>query len=187
MQVDRPIVIAVILFVVGLLVFFLVMPQYKTFTSLQTELATKIAEYNAEYDYYAAIGKAYYDLQAKKDDIKKIDDALPQDPDTGRIVYNLQKMASESGLMVKSLFLSKSSQGTSQAAKSSMKDISFSMNVLGDYHSLQTFLIAMEKSSRLFEVTNISFGSASQIPQGSGQFQSQQAYSFSLEIKTHSY
>lgn len=190
MQIDRPIAIAVICFAVLLLVYFLVMPEYKIFRSLQAQLAEKTAEYNAEHDYYATISRVYFDLQSKKDDIKKIDDALPSDPNLGKLVYFIQRAASESGLMVKSLFLSKSSQVSTQNTKNAVntiKEISFSTNMLGDYHSLQSFLIALERSARLFEVTNISFGSASQIPQESGQFQAQQTYSFSLEIKTHSY
>ena len=82
MQIDRPIAIALTLFIILLLVFFLVVPEYKTFGRLQTELGEKKAEFNAEYDYYAAITKTYYDLQSRKEDIRKIDDALPQDPES---------------------------------------------------------------------------------------------------------
>ena len=84
MQIDRPITIALILFIILLLVFFLVVPEYNTFKNLQTELGEKTAEYNAEYDYYHAISKTYYDLQSHQDDIQKIDDALPTDPDSGK-------------------------------------------------------------------------------------------------------
>ena len=48
MQIDRPIAIALILFIILLLVFFLVVPEYNTFKSLQTQLGEKKAEYNAE-------------------------------------------------------------------------------------------------------------------------------------------
>ena len=52
MQIDRPISIALILFAVLLLAYFLVIPEYNTFTSLQTQLGEKTAEYNAEVDYH---------------------------------------------------------------------------------------------------------------------------------------
>ncbi|MGA2418060.1 MAG: type 4a pilus biogenesis protein PilO [Candidatus Staskawiczbacteria bacterium] len=189
MQIDRPIAIALILFIVLLLVFFLVMPEYQAFGKLQSELGEKKAEFNAEFDYYAAITKTYYDLQSRADDIKKIDDALPQDSELGKLIYFLQKTAGENGMMIKDLFLSKSSLGAQISTTSNVKDIVFSTDLLGNYSSLEKFMIALEKSSRLFEVTNISFGSGSQSPLKSSQtqFQIQQTYSFNLQIKTHSY
>jgi len=179
MQIDRPIIIALILFVTLLLVYFLVMPEYNTFKSLQVELGEKKAEYNAEYDYYAAIDVTYFGLQDRADDIKKIDNALPETPELGRTIYYLQKTATDNNLIVKNLFLSKSSQSVSPSGNinnSNVKDIIFSMNLLGEYPALGEFIMSLEKSSRLFEITDISFSSPSGPP-----------YNFSLQIKTHSY
>jgi Tfp pilus assembly protein PilO len=173
MNIDRPIAIALMLFIILLLIFFLVVPEYKTFEKLRAELGEKKAEFNAEFDYYAAIAKTYADLQGRKDDIKKIDDALPQDPALGKLIYFLQQTAKADGLIMKDLFLSKSSASSANADVSSVKDVVFSMDLLGDYMSLENFIISLEKSSRMFEITNISFGSTSG--------------SFNLQIKTHSY
>lgn len=195
MKFDRPIAIAVTLFVILLLVFFFVMPEYKTFIGLQTQLGEKRAEYQAEFDYYAAISQMYFKLQGRSDDVKKIDDALPTNPDIGGVVYNLQQAATGSGMMVKDLFLSKSSSNnagsTGIGADNNVKDMVFSIDLLGDYSSLEKFIVSLEKSSRIFEVTSITFGSASEASSGSSstqsQFQIQQIYSFNLQIKTHSY
>jgi len=190
MQIDRPIAIALTLFIILLLVFFLVVPEYNTFGKLQTQLGEKKAEFNAEFDYYAAISKVYFDLQGRQDDIKKIDDALPSYPSLGNLIYFLQKTAKDNGLMVKDLFLSKSSQGSAGSNVSdNVKDIVFSINLLGDYASLEGFAVSLEKSSRILEITNISFGSASapSLESSQSQFQIQQTYSFNLQIKTHSY
>ena len=190
MQIDRPIIIALILFVVLVLVFFLVIPEYGTFRDLQSKLAVKTAEYNAQKDYYAAVAKTYFDLQSRQEDINKIDDSLPQDPDIGQTIYYLQKTASDNSMIIKSLFLSKASgQINTQAGKGSVKDIVFSMNLLGDYQSLGKFLSALERSDRIFEVTSISFGSSSQTPAGQdqAQFRSQDTFSYNLEIRAHSY
>jgi len=177
MQIDRPIAIALTLFIILLLIFFLVVPEYNTFKQLQTELGEKTAEFNAEFDYYAAITKTYFDLKSRQDDVKKIDDALPQNSDFGENIYFLQETARASGLTVKDLFLSKSSLSNAGTnITGNVKDIVFSIDVLGDYTSLDNFIISLEKSSRIFEITNISFDSASKPP-----------YSFSLQIKTHSY
>lgn len=190
MTVDRPIAIALILFIVLLIVFFLVVPEYKTFASLQTELGEKKAEFNAEFDYYASIAKIYFELQSRKEDLAKIDDALPKDSNLGQLIYFFQKTAAENGIMVKDLFLSKTSPNNiSEEGGSSVKDIIFSMDLIGEYSSLENFLVALEKSSRLFEVTNISFGSAlqSSLQPDQQQFQAEGISNFSLQVKTHSY
>jgi len=178
MHIDRPISIALILFIILLMVFFLVVPEYKTFAELQTDLGKKKAEFDAEFDYYAAITKVYDDLQIRSEEIKAVDDALPQDPTFGKLVYFLQLTAEGNGLTVKDLFLSKTSSGSVESnGEEGVRDVIFSIDLIGSYSSLESFIVSMEKSSRIFEVTNISFGSAS----GS------QLGNFSLQIKTHSY
>lgn len=173
MQIDRPIAIALTLFIILLLMFFLVVPEYRTFIKLQSDLGRKIAEYHAEFDYYAAIAKTYYDLQSHQSDIKKIDDALPEEPALSNLIYFLQKTAKGNGLFTKDLFLSKSSINKTASSDNDVKNLIFSMDLLGNYKSLENFIIALEKSSRIFEITNISFSSGTN--------------SFSLQIKTHSY
>lgn len=191
MNIDRPITIAITLFIILILIFFLVKPEYNKFRTLQQTLGEKIAEFNAEYDYYSAIDTTYYEIQSHKDALQKIDDALPSDSSMGQLVYFLQKKGTDSGVVIKSLFLSKSSA----AAGSSVKDVGFSLNLLGSYDSLGTFIRSLESSSRIFEVTSISFNSdasAASTPAAAGagskaQFQIQQIYSFNVELKTHSY
>ena len=186
MQIDRPITIALTLFIIMLLVFFLVVPEYRTFKSLQQDLGQKTAEFNAEYDYYNAIDATYFELQNHLEDVKKIDDALPVDSNLGRLVYALQKSGNENGIIINNIFLSKSaSTGVGQG----VKDLGLSVSLLGSYASLGDFIRSLEKSSKIFEISSISFGAGS----GGGslgsqsQFQIQQIYSFNLEIKTYSY
>jgi Tfp pilus assembly protein PilO len=177
MHIDRPIAIALILFTILLLVFFLVMPEYNKFKSLQSELGEKRAEYNAEHVYYNAIAETYAELQSRKDDVQKIDNALPESTDFGEVIYYLQQTAKENGLVVKNLFLSKLSSPEAQTgANNTVKDIIFSIDLSGDYPSLLGFMADLEKSARMFEINSISFGSAVKPP-----------YSFSLQIKTYSY
>jgi Tfp pilus assembly protein PilO len=216
MQIDRPIAIALILFIIVLLIFFLVMPEYKKFQSLQTELGEKKAEFNAEFDYYNAIANTYSKLQNYQQELKTIDNALPAESNLGNLVYFLQKQASESGIIIKSLFLSKSSSSPSfsssppispstshsvalqntmgqNTTEQNVKELGITVSLLGSYNSLGGFIRSLEKSSRLFEVPSISFSSGSQESNSSGtpglksQFQTQQMFSFNLQLKTHSY
>ncbi|MFA6190373.1 MAG: type 4a pilus biogenesis protein PilO [Candidatus Staskawiczbacteria bacterium] len=176
MTIDRTIAIGLIVIIILSLVFFLVVPEYNKFKQLQAELSEKRGEYAYQHDYYANIDKVYADLQSRKDDIAKIDTALTSDPNLGQTVYSLQEMANNSGLIIKNLFLSKSSGGSNDSSNKTVKEIIFSISLLGNYPSLGGFLISLENSSRIFEITSISFGSNSEPP-----------YDFNLQIKTYSY
>jgi len=173
MQVDRPIIIAIVFFAILILVMFLVMPEFNNFKQLQIDLGGKIAERDAKHDYYATIEKIYSDLYERQEDLVKIDDALPSESSLGKVIYFIQESARESALMLKDLSVSQTSGG----ANSSVKDISLTTNVAGSFSSLENFLKALEKSSRIIEITNISFGA---VEQGAVQ-------NFSLQIKTFSY
>jgi Tfp pilus assembly protein PilO len=183
MRIDKPILIALILFITVLLAYFLVFPAYQKFKELQTELGIKQAEYNAEFDYYSSITRTYYDLKSYEEDVKIVDDALPSDPSFGRLIYYFQEQSSESGLILRDLFLSKSSGSSS---KSAVKSLTFSLTLIGNYSSLENFLASLEKSAKLFEVTSISFGSGNASSQGT-QFRTQNIFTFSLQVNTYIY
>ncbi|OGZ83618.1 MAG: hypothetical protein A2599_02370 [Candidatus Staskawiczbacteria bacterium RIFOXYD1_FULL_39_28] len=192
MQIDRPITIAVIIFAVLLATFFFVVPKYKNLKNLQAELGQKNAEYLSKFEYYAQIKENYDKLQKRKSEIKKIDEALPKTADFGQLIYYFQKKTAENGLTLKSLGLSQSS------ATGNIKNIIFSLNLSGDYFALENFISSLEASNRLFEISNISFGSPSQpsVPQtelqegGGGataQFQTPGIFNFTFQVKTFSY
>jgi Tfp pilus assembly protein PilO len=169
MAIDRTIIIVLIAFITIGLVFFLVLPEYREFKDLQKELTDKKAEYAKQYDYYNAIDNIFYDLQGQKSDLAKIDSALPKDSKLGEIINFLQRTIKDNNLTSRNLFFSKSSG-------KSVKSISFSIDLEGDYESLKEFMRALEESARIFEITNISFKSSAQPP-----------YKFNLQIKTYTY
>jgi len=198
MKIDRPITIAICFFAILLLVYFLLMPEYNTFKNLRLELGKKRAEYNAEYQYFSEIAMLYAQIQSRQEELQKIDDALPIGSNFSNLVYYFQNQASADGLTVKSLFLSKSSSTdaktsaknkTSSQTQGEMKDIVFSLNMMGSYSSLENFIVSLEKSARLFEIANISFGSAVVLAasEPEAQFQTEQTYNFVLDVLTHSY
>ncbi len=188
MDFDRPITIAVIFFIILILMYFLVLPAYNNFKDLQIKLGEKKAEFNAKYAYYSEVAKVFYQLEERKDSVKVIDDALPDNPSFGRLMYFFQEKAKENGLIVKDLFLAKYALGSQT---STVKEIVFSFNITGTYVALKNFILSLEKSARLFEITSISFSStqaslntpATQLP----QFQIGETYSFKMEVITHSY
>lgn len=194
MAIDRPITIAIIIFIIILLMYFFAVPKYYEFRDLQVKLSKAEAEYNGKFAYYSEVSKVFRELEDRKESLDKIENAIPPKPQLADLIYFLQQKSSESGLIVKNILLTKISSVTSE---SSIKEIIFSLDSLGNYQSLKNFLSLIEGSSRLFEVDNISFGSQviNQSSQKSPIVQSlptqtsllQETYSFRLEIKTHSY
>jgi Tfp pilus assembly protein PilO len=199
MKINRPILIALFIIAATILTYFFVMPSYRAFKKNQGELSYKKAEYVAKRDYYADITNLPYALQSRKDDIEKIDDALPVGSNFGQLIYYFQKQAADSGLIMKGLFISQSSLAN---VKKSGGEISLSISLMGFYSALENFLTNLESSSRLFEVTGMSFGSSSPASStttstskssstsssvAETQFEGDGPRSFSLQIKTHSY
>ncbi|TSC95037.1 MAG: hypothetical protein CEN87_49 [Parcubacteria group bacterium Licking1014_1] len=191
MEIDRPIAIAIMLFIILLLMFFLVVPKYQVFKDLQIKLGEKKAEFSAKYAYFAEITRVFYELDSRKDSLRTVDDVLPANPFFGKLAYFFQKTAAENGLIVKDLFLTRYSP-TNQ--ESDIKEIVFSFNLAGSYSALKNLILSLEKSSRLFEFTNISFSSSSEAlseapAKTPTQSQAQQArsFSFTLEVKAYSH
>ena len=178
MKFSRPIFIVLIILATLFLVFFFVIPEYQVFSGLQTQLVEKTAQYNAANSYYNAITQTYTNLQAHQSDLTKIDSALPANSDVGGLIYFLQGAATTNGLLTQNLFLSTPAASTPTSPANTIKNIVFLMSVSGDYASLQKFITTLEQSSRLFEITSISFG---------GSTQTQKSTNFSLQIVTHSY
>jgi Tfp pilus assembly protein PilO len=172
MFIDRTIIIALIFAAIIFMVYLVVLPEYKEYKELQIKLGEKIAEAAQKYDYYAAVDKAYYELQSKKEELKNIDSALQKNSDFGKVMYFLNETAKESNFVVRNLLLSKSGASSDQ----SVKNINFSMDLTGDYDALKYFMKKIEESSRIFEITSISFQSGGGVP-----------YNFNLQIKTYSY
>lgn len=185
MEIDKPTIIAIILLAVILLSFFLVVPKYKQFKDFQMQVGIKTAEYENKYAYYSEIARLTRELENRKDILDKIDIALPSDPTYSSIVYFLQKKAGENGIFLKSVNLSKGLL----AEQEGVKEIGFSLNMMGDYTSLKNFIDSLEGSSRIFELNSISFSSAINPQQEtkSSETGGAEAYSFQVQIKTNSY
>ncbi|MBI1866391.1 MAG: type 4a pilus biogenesis protein PilO [Candidatus Staskawiczbacteria bacterium] len=193
MAVDRPITIAVIIFIIILLMYFFVAPKYYEFRDFQVKLGNAQAEYNGKFAYYSEVVRIFSELENSKESLDKIENAIPLKSQLADLIYFFQQKSTESGLIAKSILLTKFSPVTSE---SNMKEIVFSLDLLGNYQSLKNFLSLIEGSSRLFEVNNIFFGSQAtnqppttpiSQPLPANASLAQESYSFRLEIKTHSY
>ena len=173
--IDRPIAIAIIVFLALLAGFYLTLPKYRQFRDLQTELSKKEAEFKGKAAYFSQVNYTLREIKKDPETLTKIDTALPENFSLDSLIYFLQKKTAENGLIFKKAMLTRAS---AVEKGSTLKEAYFSLELLGSYASLKNFLSALEKSSRLIEVENITFNS---------QQKFQQTYSFNIIIKVNSY
>ncbi len=167
--VDKPIVIAVILFIALILVFYMVMPQYNEFRGLLIKVGEKTAERDSKAAYYANITDTYYKLQQYSEGLKKLDTALPQTFNVSELLNLLYKKSVDSGIAIQNISIS--SPGNVPDMKIKMTNVV--LGLVGDYPSLDDFLTSLEISARLIEGENISFASiipSAANPKGEGAF-----------------
>lgn len=192
MEINKP-VSAIIVLIIALMVFFLfALPKYQESNELETELAQKEARYEGLVNYNLTLSNLLKSIEEKQDVLAKIDSALPPDPSLAPIVYFVQQKADQSQLAVKSITFSQVApqvygQVLSQDSNNKeVKSIIFSVDIFGSYQGLKKFLLSLERSSRLFEVNSIAFGS--EALNGTAKSKNAlQAYDFKLEIKTQAY
>ena len=175
MEIDRPIAIAVILFITLGLGFFVVAPKYQGFKDLQIKISEQEAELKGKTKYFLEIVKAFEKLKENKESIEKIDSALPPEFSLSSLVNLLQQKTAENGLIFQRINLHKILPIT-EGRK--IQENHFFLEVSGAYSSFRNFLSSLEKSSRLIEIESISFTSRKEI---------EGFYSFKLTIRVHSY
>lgn len=181
MELDKPITIAVILFAILVLSFYLVLPKYQEFQDLLTKLGQKEAEFEGKSAYFVEVTRVHKELMLYKDSLEKIDNALPKKFSLANMVNLLYKKSGESGLALVSASVSKAA---SVGTDTGVKEMAVSLQVLGTYESLERLVGLLENSARLIEGENVSFSVP--IPTAES-FDAQKGYPISLEIKAYSY
>lgn len=191
MEINKPIS-SVLIFIIALVMLFLfVIPKYGESVSLEGILNERRAEYSGKSQYYTDIYETLRSIKEKKEVVEKIDSALPANVSFAQLVYFLQKKAVESGLVSRSVGFSqvasaaqtKASGGA--GASNELKIVSLTVNLLGNYQGIKNFVMALEKSSRIFEVASISFGPADLLQASNPD--SLQVYNIRMELKTYTY
>ncbi len=161
-----------IFFILGLGVG-LIWPKYQDFKSLELEVSQKKSELKSKKEYLASLESAFQELEKHKDNLSKIESALPSDQSLPSLFDFLQRTSAQSGLILVDIgpVTVSSPKGTT------LKESGFNLSLSGSYSSLKNFLPVLEKSARLIEVEKISFSSA----------KGEEPFSFNLLIKIHSY
>lgn len=181
MKINNP-ATTVILFIAGLaIIFFSVVPRYQEYTYLESKLPEVQAQYADRLNYYKQLTNTISKIESDGDFLKKMSSALPQTDSTSEIINFLQNETAKDHLNIQAISFSK----TSEPANTNIKNIGFVVDLSGEYANFKNFIHALDTSSRLFEIVNISF--ESQIPSEGSSSPDQSGKYYKVEVMTHSY
>ncbi|MBU2539789.1 type 4a pilus biogenesis protein PilO [Patescibacteria group bacterium] len=181
MEIDRSIIIAIIIFITLVSIFYLVSPKYRELQGVLLEVGKKEVEFESKSAYFIEITSVYKELMNYQDSLNKIETALPSKFSLPSLVNFLYKKGAESGVVIKRVSAGKSSP---VGKETNIKETSLSLSIIGSYTSLENFITSIEKSARLIEGENISFSIGLPTTENS---QPSQNYPIDLQIKVYSY
>lgn len=181
MEIDKPIAVAIMLFIVLVLAFYLVTPKYKIFQDLLIKLGAKEAEFQGKSAYFIEVTETYKELMQEQDSLKKIETALPDKLSLALLVNFLYKKSSENGIIIRQLSILKSS---SPDKETGIKETNLSLNLFGSYEAFKKFLSSVEKSARLIEGEGFAF---SITPSSLANPVVLETFPIKLDIKVRSY
>lgn len=181
MEIDKPITTAIVLFLSLVAIFYLVMPKYNAYQDIMKKIGIEEAKFNGQDAYYSAINKNYNQLMQYKDNLSKIDEALPSKSAFSLLMNLLYKKSADSGIVIQSI------SGTNTQAAGpgkSVKEIDLSLSLSGSYPAFKNFLYSLEKSARIIDNQDFNFSVAQPSSQNPNP---QSVYPIKLDIKVHSH
>jgi len=183
-MVKNPLLISGIFLIISLVFgLTLVWPKYQDFIDLRKKIEGKKIELKTQANYFEDLQKISKELKKYQSQISKIDSALPEKISLPEVLNFLQKISSQSGLLLKNISPTKIALEVEKPKEEEIKIIKgpgiketkINLSLTGDYPSFKNFLSLLEKSARLFEIESISLSS------------DKEGLNFDLKIKVYSY
>lgn len=150
----RLIIVIICLIFSAVLVFGLVLPKKDNLELLQKKINEKKTELQSKEGYFSDLEKISQELKKYQTQLSKIDSASPGSSQSPALFDFLQKVSSQTGLILKSVNpVSHKPSAIIEGAEESI----LTLAVSGRYPSFKNFLSVLENSSRLFGIESISF------------------------------
>lgn len=179
-----------------LFVLYLVVPNYTQSSVLQKRVDQKTQELAEKQAYFSRIKEIADNLTQYQEFLDKIEKALPQEVSLASLLSFFQTKALSSGLIMENISpiqetkqapQAKTGEGgegeTAEEPEEKIKETRFRLAVTGPFASLNDFLYALEKSSRLIEVESIYFKEGKLGGEEGGPI----TFDFDLVVKVYSY
>lgn len=174
-----------------LIAYFLLWPEISKYSDFSLKIKAKDIELKDQEKHFSQLRDQDEQLKGYQEEIDKVDFALPNYPSLPSVLEFLVQAGSQNGIIINKIIstsvtaLSKQTKNSSTQPDSglgmlgNLKEISIEFEVSGDYNSLKSFLLTLEKNARLIEVQSISLTSK--------QNTKETLPSFILKIKTYSF
>lgn len=154
---------SVLLFLGGIaLIFWAAKPLWEEISSIKQERSVVLETLAG----LKSLEKARDDLLSAynsiaKSDLEKLNKILPKGPDTGGALVYLEKITQDRGIRLKKVEFKtntdKKEVKTIQTTNSIFNTLDLSFVISSGYDQFKSFLNSVERSSRLIDITNISF------------------------------
>lgn len=187
-------IVSIILILVSIgILLFLVKPIYQKFQIAKTQLSESQTELEYRQEYVKQIADITKRLNKDKDSIDKLNFALPENISIASLFNFLQAAAQKNGLLLTDvtmptevpLVLKKKVTGKSgrqiiSKQRTNLTYYTFNTTIQGPYNYFKGFVSDLEKSARMIEIDDISFGSNLESNTSS-------IFSYDLALKVYSF
>ncbi len=147
-------------------------PKYQELMLWQSQIKEKEKEIQFRGNYLDELAEASNALKQYERQLAIIDSALPEEPSLPTLFDFIQKTGAQSGLVIQNLGVTSPKSENEKG----LEEISISVGTSGSYEAIKEFLVILEKSARIFDITSFS------VRVGEGTI-----FSLSLTAKTYSY
>lgn len=152
----------------------LLVPTLSNFIKVKTNIASADAKLETQTEYLAQLKATEKQLDQNAELVAKIENALPQGPDVASLLEFLDGSAKRNGINLEQVNWMDKSKSSEERVVDYVMSIGFS----GSYYAFRNFISDVEKSSRIIDIDQITFGSAKE---------SGLPIDFKLYLRIHSY
>jgi Tfp pilus assembly protein PilO len=149
------------LLVTAFFLFFAIRPTLTTIAGLTKEIKDKREITEKLEDKVKALNSAQIEYQKAEKDLSLIDEGLPRNPNISLLVRQLEALAREAGLSLKTIQFSETVlRGQEETKKNADtgEGVTFSLAVAGDYQNLKSFLDLLTNLRRSISIEAFAFG-----------------------------
>ena len=152
----RFLAIPILIFAAFTIFVYLVVPQYKQYSKSSQNASVRQESLKRKVKHFADLRKTVDKLNDFEEEIAKIDTALPVNSSYPSLFHYIQNTASSNGLILTAVEPIAATLNKNGIAPSRLGEMQFSVSLVGRPQSLESFLITVEKSARMFETISIS-------------------------------
>lgn len=129
-------------------------PSYQAFLALRQEQNQKAQDVQTRTHYFNDLAALREKLQTFQTQLALLDWALPNDSSIPSLYGEIQSMAANSGLVLKSI-----SSSVLPSSQSQLKTIEVSLDMSGSYIGLKEFIARAQSAPRVLNVESVGFSS----------------------------